>query len=68
MSEEKDSPKTTIFFGDESYSYLDILTDTWNPAYYKTGREVDTELWEKYKEARKHFDEMHEKLLEKFGK
>jgi len=64
MSESK---KTKIYIGGDDYSYLDMFTDKYNPAYYRIPREVDPNLWERYKKLREEFDKMHQKLLERFG-
>jgi len=64
-----DEPKeqTTIYFGDESYGFYDTLTDKWNPAFFKEGKQVDKEAWERYKMLRKEFSDLHDQFLEKFG-
>lgn len=59
--------RTKIYIGGDDYGHLDMFTDKCNPAYYQIPREVDTELWERYKKLREEFDVIHQELLGRFG-
>lgn len=58
--------KIKIYCGHPSYGFIDHFTDEWNDGFYKNPREIDNELWEKYKKLREEFHEIHEQLWDLF--